>query len=1063
DNMKSSLLFLFSDNAYDPDVTAKQFWIDKTMIKGQDCLTFTDNGAGMDYDKMYKMLSFGFNDKQTVNGHVPVGIYGNGFKSGSMRLGKDAIVFSKNEDSMCVGLLSQTYLEQIKAEHVIHAASLQDILRYSLFQTEDQLLCEIKAINSPSSTNSTGTRIIIWNLRKSSSEQLEFDFSSDRYDIRIPADVYESTKKQYKKPEHVMQSGPESDYSLRAYCSVLYLKPRMHIIIRGQKVRTELISKSLAYIFKDKYRPKIPNIVSFYQPIPITFGYNTKSKEQYGIMMYHKNRLIKAYERVTCQLKANNTGVGVIGVIECNFLKPTHNKQDFDYTEEYRETMYNLNIKLEDYWKDVHHRFQKQLEIPIPVEEILKWPDQNWAQCDDCLQWRKLPDGIDTKKLPEKWFCHLNPDPQFRCVSCVVPEQPEDSDHEEVYQKTYKQQKQPDQNWVQCDNCLQWRKIPDCIDAKKLPDKWFCHLNPDPQFRCVSCVVPEQPEDSDHEEVYQKTYKQHDRSEKLKQAQSRQQTTSPRSPTQATPNSKPNSSHLRPADSRFSDSMPVISSVTSLSTTPSRVKRSLDLRAKTSVEKRPRLLSGTTPGSPSPSTASQEACASPSVFMSDDSDGGTDAQKGASADNDDDIFVIESNSTPKPSLSNFDFSIVKSERCNDDIDMDTSVATENTVAATLPPPGGQACSTTQTKPMQVMKQEVEHSEGKEEVERGTCQSETEQGLLPLERSTNQEQEIKSVTSLGKENGDVNESHSTSEVTDQTLDSCTVKLELQEDEPRCHQMSQLLEATTRERDEYQAQVHLLTSRVEELERSLQEQTEKAGKKQESEQEYKALYLQAQGEMEQFRHELEKLKREKAQAGVVNKGEGQEGGAGEGAQSDGGTAVPDVDDELACQVDFLMRELDQRTKQKGELENRLKNLKDENSFLLTCCEGLQKDLEEMNRDRERVRLSVEDGGSQTDFPHHNQDDNGMAPAGPSNPGRASQGDPQGGPETESGQGDTTQTCNLKLRELRQNVTHLLVNFVPALDLQQVNFDCDVIDEILAQVLDLISSPLAAGQSS
>uniref|UniRef100_A0AAY5EC91 Uncharacterized protein n=1 Tax=Electrophorus electricus TaxID=8005 RepID=A0AAY5EC91_ELEEL len=192
------------------------------------------------------------------------------------------------------------------------------------------------------------------------------------------------------------------------------------------------------------------------------------------------------------------------------------------------------------------------------------------------------------------------------------------------------------------------------------------------------------------------------------------------------------------------------------------------------------------------------------------------------------------------------------------------------------------------------------------------------------------------------------------------------------------MSQLLEATTRERDEYQAQVHLLTSRVEELESSLQEQTEKAGKKQESEQEYKALYLQAQGEMEQFRHELEKLKREKAQAGVVNKGEGQEGGAGEGAQSDGGTAVPDVDDELACQVDFLMRELDQRTKQKEEY-----------------C------------------LNI--------------------------------------------------TLTSHLRELRQNVTHLLINFVPALDLQQVNFDCDVIDEILAQVLDLISSPLAAGQSS
>lgn len=29
-------------------------------------------------------------------------------------------------------------------------------------------------------------------------------------------------------------------------------------------------------------------------------------------------------------------GIGVIGVIECNFLQPTHNKQDFDDTDKYR-------------------------------------------------------------------------------------------------------------------------------------------------------------------------------------------------------------------------------------------------------------------------------------------------------------------------------------------------------------------------------------------------------------------------------------------------------------------------------------------------------------------------------------------------------------------------------------------------------------------------------------------------------------------------------------------------------------------------------------------------------
>ncbi|GAA6093271.1 MORC family CW-type zinc finger protein 3-like [Tachysurus ichikawai] len=107
------------DNAYDPDVNAKQLWITKSVFKHQDCLIFLDNGNGMDYEKMHKMFSFGFSDKQQLKKHVPVGLYGNGFKSGSMRLGKDAIVFSKKANTMCVGLLSQTYLERTGAQDVL--------------------------------------------------------------------------------------------------------------------------------------------------------------------------------------------------------------------------------------------------------------------------------------------------------------------------------------------------------------------------------------------------------------------------------------------------------------------------------------------------------------------------------------------------------------------------------------------------------------------------------------------------------------------------------------------------------------------------------------------------------------------------------------------------------------------------------------------------------------------------------------------------------------------------------------------------------------------------------
>uniref|UniRef100_A0A3Q0SH22 Uncharacterized protein n=1 Tax=Amphilophus citrinellus TaxID=61819 RepID=A0A3Q0SH22_AMPCI len=41
-------------------------------------------------------------------------------------------------------------------------------------------------------------------------------------------------------------------------------------------------------------------------------------------------------------------------------------------------------------------------------------------------------------------------------------------------------------------------------------------------------------------------------------------------------------------------------------------------------------------------------------------------------------------------------------------------------------------------------------------------------------------------------------------------------------------------------------------------------------------------------------------------------------------------------------------------------------------------------------------------------------------------------------------------LSLMELRQNVGRLLLSYVPALDLAQVNYECNVIDEILEQVI-------------
>ncbi|XP_017278202.1 MORC family CW-type zinc finger protein 3 isoform X3 [Kryptolebias marmoratus] len=364
------------DNAYDPDVKAKQLWIDMTEIKGEKCLSFMDNGSGLNYETMQKML---------------------------------------REE---------------------HKASLQDILSYSPFETQEELLAEVDAISSVCSRGKTGTRIIIWNLRRTSTGATEFDFETDPYDIRIPLEVCEELNDSSPHAKKATSDIPESKYSLRAYCTILYLKPLMQVVVRGQKVTSVFMAKTLAWTEKDHYKPTFLD-----KRIPITFGYNTKSKDQYGIMMYHKNRLIKAYERVGCQLKANNKGVGVIGIIECDFLEPTHNKQSFIENDMYRKIMHNLGIKLEEYWNEI--RYRKSKENPsstVPVEDTITRPDQTWVHCDDCMKWRKLPDEINVKRLPKKWFCSMNPDPQFR--SCLVDEEAEDSDNEPSYIKTYKQEKE---------------------------------------------------------------------------------------------------------------------------------------------------------------------------------------------------------------------------------------------------------------------------------------------------------------------------------------------------------------------------------------------------------------------------------------------------------------------------------------------------------------------------------------------------------------------------------------------------------------------------------------------
>ncbi|KAM8749469.1 MORC family CW-type zinc finger protein 3a [Acanthopagrus schlegelii] len=990
------------DNAYDPDVSASQFWIDKTMVQGQECLSFMDNGNGLDHDTMHKMLSFGYSDKTAINGLEPIGIYGNGFKSGSMRLGKDAIVFSKSKTTSCVGMLSQTYLEEIKAQQIIvpivcfekgernefrvreeHSASLQDILSFSPFKTQAELLQEINAISSSWSTGTTGTRIIIWNLRKTATDSTEFDFKSDRYDIRIPSDIYEAMNDKSPHPG-VTSNTPECVYSLRAYCSILYLKPRMQVVIRGHKVKTQLIAKSLAFIQKDHYKPNFLK-----RRVSITFGYNTKSKDQYGVMMYHKNRLIKPYERVGCQLKANNMGVGVIGVIECNFLDPTHNKQSFDQTDKYRKTINTLAIKLEEYSKEIRHKRKKEDPNCIPVEDTVKRPDQNWAQCDSCLKWRKLPDGIDCSKLPEKWYCALNPDPQFR--NCKVEEEPEDSDDEQPsYRKTYKKDEREEKKKRQKEE----------EERKRKEDQRLAELTRQNQA--------------------------------LEQQLRQTPTRSPSTPT--TPRSRFNSQLPKGGAVRAesftisqaacspssSSGLPVISNVCSLSAGIPRGKRTQPSTPQR-TPKRPKV-NGHLFGTPSTSN-SVDVCpmSLPSVPI--DSD-----------DTDDDICILESDSTPKPKKPGFDLTKVKSEKeqsevgmlleCSDDAALDDPSETDaagtgsavSTAVGTSPPPPAPpaevASITTQTDAAKVKKEEEDLDQTQEEERAGQSGTRGEnQGKQTVQNGKTDH--LRHEDDAGPSHADVSDRR------DAPIQYPSV-IEVQEQQ---NQLLDLMEATALERDEFKEQVRALTCQLQDAQSRLQELTEVNVKRECSHQasqteetgggkDYKSLFDRAKQKVDELIKDNESLL-----------------ATAETKPSDVQGEEKDID-EIVLQVDRLIRELDQRNKEKGELHSRLDSVEEERANLASQCEELRVSLQqerEKAQEAHRATDSSESGGA--------------APAS--------------GTESSS---DTFRS----LMELRHNIGRLLINYVPALDLDQVNYKCNVIDEILEQVLSNEESGIPVGMN-
>ncbi|CAJ1943826.1 unnamed protein product [Sphenostylis stenocarpa] len=227
---------------------------------GSPALLIQDDGGGMDPEVMRQCMSFGFSDKSKI----AIGQYGNGFKTGSMRLVdtycQHFSVLSTIVMIWCIACTffsvnykfdtSTEYLEILNDEDHFRS-NLSILLHWSPYLSEDELLKQFGDIGSH------GTKIIIFNLWFNGDGNLELDFDSDPEDVRISGDIKKVATLPGWKTVNEEYIANRYHYSLRAYLSMLYLgiRERFKIVMRGKVVNLHNIADDLKYTEYVLYKP----------------------------------------------------------------------------------------------------------------------------------------------------------------------------------------------------------------------------------------------------------------------------------------------------------------------------------------------------------------------------------------------------------------------------------------------------------------------------------------------------------------------------------------------------------------------------------------------------------------------------------------------------------------------------------------------------------------------------------------------------------------------------------------------------------------------------------------
>ncbi|CAI0398553.1 unnamed protein product [Linum tenue] len=364
------------DNAIDEIQNGATFvMVDKISNPrdGSSALLIQDDGGGMDPEAIRRCISFGFSDKKSSEA---IGQYGNGFKTSSMRLGADVIVFTRHMEersaTQSIGLLSYSFLMRMGHDRIIvpmvdyefntdigkfgisrrhtnesFQANLSLLLQWSPYSSETELLKQFDDVGLH------GTKVVIYNLWYNDDGNLELDFNKDPQDICIEGDtrkVESLPAWRTVKEQHIAN---RLHYSLRAYMSILYLRiPETFCIkLRGQVVMPHNLADDLKFPEYILYKPQAGGLREVNVITTIGFVKDAPHVNIHGFNIYHKNRLIKPFMQAVNL--TNTRSRGVVGILEANYIQPTHSKQDFERTSIFQKLEVRLKEMAWEYW-DYH-------------------------------------------------------------------------------------------------------------------------------------------------------------------------------------------------------------------------------------------------------------------------------------------------------------------------------------------------------------------------------------------------------------------------------------------------------------------------------------------------------------------------------------------------------------------------------------------------------------------------------------------------------------------------------------------------------------------------------------